>query len=252
MLSGFSSVSTAEKPGGVIPVRPGLLREDRGFSLRSAHEGIAARRVESSPSPAAGNLYPPKRTVRFTHGYPTPGGIPIPRTESRRWTKAGPGTALGFWQHFGPNDTGQSRFKLLSIIAIGTGNKSTFHATRRLLRCLSGLHKSLRSPALQSPKVVSRIRSLVVSQPRNRRYHYEGFRAVMQCPTPDEEFFPMSYTPSKTRLTGLLANLPEMAGFCLLRIKTRLPCPMTAGPCVTVPWCLILDGVVGFFQRFPP
>ena len=41
-LSGFSSVSTAQKPGGVIPVRPGLLREDRGFSPRSAREGIAA------------------------------------------------------------------------------------------------------------------------------------------------------------------------------------------------------------------
>ena len=28
MLSGFTKVSTAQKPGGVIPVRPGLLRED--------------------------------------------------------------------------------------------------------------------------------------------------------------------------------------------------------------------------------
>ena len=27
-LSGFTKVSTAEKPGGVIPDRPGLLRED--------------------------------------------------------------------------------------------------------------------------------------------------------------------------------------------------------------------------------
>ena len=50
-------------------------------------------------------------------------------------------------------------------------------------------------------RLIPRALALVVSQPRNRRYHYEGFRAVMQCPTPDEEFFPMRYTPSKTRLT---------------------------------------------------
>ena len=84
-LSGFSSVSTTEKPGGVIPARPGRLREDRGFSPRSAHEGIAASGV-NCPSQAAGYPHPLKCQGRFGR-HPNPRRNPNPLRRTVRFAR---------------------------------------------------------------------------------------------------------------------------------------------------------------------
>ena len=97
-----------QKPGGVIPVRPGPLREDRDISPRSAHEGIAVGWGDISFDRSQWAPYPRRRTARFTRTPNPRRGTLTPQTESRRCTTPAPEAHLGFWSTEGNTCSGRT------------------------------------------------------------------------------------------------------------------------------------------------